>query len=1266
MGQQKATIPELAHRIWGSGLGEVPLELRKDLRANIAVPAQLQAAHGLAWPVLIRDFSEQGALLELERAQGQLPAVGDQLRLVVATMGEAAVAHETQVQVQHLQQGRLGVSFLSVSKPLLEFLRCEVLIPPHKILPPAQQKALEALQARARQFFAEAMQSWLEGVVAAFDAQIAQAMSDALRQQWRSARQGFKARQEQIAQRFDEYMQPILTHFARPGQAQEASRQAQMRQLSLIDKDEFESWLVVKVMITRIEGRYREHLFALQLRLDQMMGVAAGKQLNPFAALIACDALKYALVGGPLASDVERLIYRAFGERLLEPLGALYEELNAILIRHGVLPELDLARVMVAQKRQEAPGKTPAKPLPEQEQPGQPSASVPEAAPAASSSARMGSAMQEFSALQARARASYATAMRIAELSQWVQEVPEEPAQPLQTASHEDLLASLQKMQAQAVKGTQMVQSLQKNLAHQGQSLNRQDLATCQMVDALLESMTAHDSLAHGVQPWFESLKIPLLKLVLQNEQVFQIDDHPARLVLNRLARLGMRGQVLSVDQRAEIDSMLAEVAVSNPTQDEDFARLLPQLDALVQRQDEVVERNLRRVAQVAESEQKRDLAKQRVDEELDERLAGKHVPRVLMTLLEMGWRDLLVMTHVRHGEQHDEWHQHWSVIDELLARDAQAGSGQLELRELVHRIKEGLHASGANISAEDNKRMGADLKLLLEQDAQAGNIPRVAFPQRQRRAHEEVEDDPALERWRQRCRQLQAGDWVALERPQTAQERMRLAWIGQNHSRFVYVNHQGMRVSDFSLDDMARLLQGGDLNLLEAAPASPVDEAMEKMVQTMYDQLAWAGMHDELTGLFNRREFEHQVEQALAYCRRTRVKHVLAQIDLNQFALVNKDAGYEAGDKLLREMVGLLEAMPHRNKCLARLGGDVFGVLLIDIDPGQAQAQLAVLMQAVADYRFTHADKTFHLGCCIGAVAVSHVDESADMLLRSAESACSIAKETPGGQRMQWWLPDDRDQARRQEVMAWVSRLNQALDEQRLELRCQKIAPLSELAQGDGAHYEVLLSMQGDDGHLISPGEFMQAAERYNRMHAVDRWVIEKVLQWMQEHADKMEALGGFSINLSGHSLNDEGLMEFVFDKFMTYKVPRHKIVFEVTETTAIANLADAADFIHEMKRIGCRFALDDFGAGMSSYSYLKNLPVDFIKIDGSFIKNLDRDKQDWAMVKSIHEMAHMLGKQTIAEYVENEMILAKLTEIGVDFVQGYGIEKPRLLSSL
>ncbi len=1242
------------------------MELRRDLRANIAVPASVLDEKGKSWFVLIRDFSEQGAQIEFERVATDMPRSGARLRLCVGVGEGDAPAYELEVQVQHERQGRLGVRFLSAANHLLEFLRREILLPPQKILPVSLQKALEDVQKQGMDFFEMVLPRLLEAIVQAFEQAMQQAGSDAERLRLSEARQSFKARQEVVAQRFHEYIEPIIRHFARPGQAQGVEHQAQIRQLSLIAKEEFESWLVVKVMITKVEGRFREGLFALQLRLDQMMGAAAGKQLNPFAPLIACDALKYALVGLPLPVQIEKMIYQVFAEQVLDRLGRLYDTLNVTLIRHGVLPELDLARVMAASK---VPAQAASKTVPSEVK--EEDARIPLAPVRADAKpASAGAALQGFSAspAPAPARTSYATALRIAELSQWVQEMPvaATSVEQRQVASRENLLVSLQRLQQGGGDVLHMVESLQKDLAQSGQMLSRQDFATCQMVDGLLESMTAHDSLAQDVQPWFESLKLPLLKLVLQNERLFQIDDHPARLVLNRLARLGMRGQILVQQQREQIDALLAQLVASSLTQDEDFAAVLPQLDALVQSQDALVERNLQRVAQVAESEQKRDLARRRVDEEIDTRLAGKHVPRVLLTLLEMGWRDLLIMTHVRYGEEHEEWRQHWSVIDELLTRDVDAASGQLELRELVHRIKEGLHASGVTVSAADKIRMGADLKLLLGQGGDPGGVPRVPFPRRRTRADDEADMAPWMERWRQRCRQLQVGDWIELQRAHGATERMRLAWIGQNHERFVFVNHQGMRVSDFSLDDMARLLHGGELILLDMAPASPVDEAMEKMVQNMYDQLAWAGMHDELTGLINRREFERQVEQALAYSRRTRVKHVLAQLDLNQFGLVNKDAGYEAGDALLRELVGLLDGLPHANKKLARLAGDVFGILLVDIDQAQAQTQLTDLMQTIADYRFTYTDKIFHLGCCVGAVVVAHTDESADMLLRGAESACSMAKETPGGQRMQWWLPNDQEQARRQEVMSWVSRLNQALDEHRLELRCQKISPLSEAAQHAGAHYEVLLAMQGDDGRMISPGEFMQAAERYNRMHAVDRWVIENVLQWMVEHKEKVADLGGFSINLSGHSFNDEGLLEFIFERFTAYDVPRDKIVFEVTETTAIANLVDAADFIREMKRIGCRFALDDFGAGMSSYAYLKNLPVDFVKIDGSFVKHLDEDKQDLAMVKSIHEMSHMLGKQTIAEYVENDLILAKLAEIGIDFVQGYGIEKPRLLSSL
>ena len=281
---------------------------------------------------------------------------------------------------------------------------------------------------------------------------------------------------------------------------------------------------------------------------------------------------------------------------------------------------------------------------------------------------------------------------------------------------------------------------------------------------------------------------------------------------------------------------------------------------------------------------------------------------------------------------------------------------------------------------------------------------------------------------------------------------------------------------------------------------------------------------------------------------------------------------------------------------------------------------------------------------------------------MRSADEACYAAKDA-GRNRMQEYELGDARMMRRRGVMEWVTQLDKAMDDGRLILNCQRIAPVQVASNGSRSHYEILLTMRDELGDLMPPSEFILAAETYNRVTMVDRWVVENVLTWMADHRNSLDSFGGFAINVSGHSVNDESFADFVLEQFSRMQAPTSKVCFEITETAAIANLDNARDFMNRMKIIGCRFSLDDFGTGLSSYSYLRNLPVDYVKIDGVFVKELEqRTPSDYAVVRSINEIGHYLGKKTIAEFVENDAILTQLREIGVDYAQGYGIEKPGL----
>jgi diguanylate cyclase (GGDEF)-like protein/PAS domain S-box-containing protein len=428
---------------------------------------------------------------------------------------------------------------------------------------------------------------------------------------------------------------------------------------------------------------------------------------------------------------------------------------------------------------------------------------------------------------------------------------------------------------------------------------------------------------------------------------------------------------------------------------------------------------------------------------------------------------------------------------------------------------------------------------------------------------------------------------------------------------------------------------------------------------QKMALEMTYQATHDALTGLINRREFERRLEHALQTGKQDKKEHSLLYLDLDQFKVVNDTCGHTAGDELLKQLTGVLQAKLRSGDTLARLGGDEFGVLLESCPTGPALRIADLLRQTVHEFRFTWDGKIFPLGASIGLVTFSDGEETLSDILRMADAVCFLAKDN-GRNRVQVYTAEDKSLAKRRGEMGWVGRIQKALEEQRFVLYTQKILQLSNNSES-GEHYEVLLRMKDEDGILVPPMAFIPAAERYGLMPELDRWVIAtSFAQYAGRHPEG-SSLGTCSINLSGTSICDESLYEFLVEQFDLHKVPPAGICFEITETSAIANLIQANILIGKLKDLGCRLSLDDFGSGMSSFSYLKHLPVDYLKIDGGFIKDMINDPIDRAMVEAINNIGHVMKIETIAEFVENDSTLEALRGIGVDFAQGYGIERPR-----
>ncbi len=423
--------------------------------------------------------------------------------------------------------------------------------------------------------------------------------------------------------------------------------------------------------------------------------------------------------------------------------------------------------------------------------------------------------------------------------------------------------------------------------------------------------------------------------------------------------------------------------------------------------------------------------------------------------------------------------------------------------------------------------------------------------------------------------------------------------------------------------------------------------------------QLQYLATHDALTKLVNRGEFEHRLKLLLLSVQQNCGHHSLLYLDLDQFKIVNDTCGHAAGDVLLRQITQTLKQQIRKPDTLARLGGDEFAVLLENCELEDAERTAEKLRLSVQNSRFCWQDKYFDIGVSIGVASISDTHNDIQQIMSTADMACYMAKDL-GRNRIHTYVEGNTELVRQRGEMAWVSRLTSALNDQRFILYCQKIQSLTEAKV---AHFEILVRFEDESGQAVLPDRFISAAERYDLMPAIDRLVIRNTLAMFETHPSFTESLDLCSINISGKSLGQADFLDYVEQELKVSRIPPSKICFEITETAVIANLEYAKIFISTLKSRGCFFALDDFGTGMSSFSYLKQLPVDFVKIDGRFVKDIHVDPVCRAMVKSIHDVAKVMKIKTTAEYVENEAILEVLKNIGVDYAQGYHIHIPVLL---
>ncbi|MCU4674551.1 ammonium transporter [Catenovulum sp. 2E275] len=431
---------------------------------------------------------------------------------------------------------------------------------------------------------------------------------------------------------------------------------------------------------------------------------------------------------------------------------------------------------------------------------------------------------------------------------------------------------------------------------------------------------------------------------------------------------------------------------------------------------------------------------------------------------------------------------------------------------------------------------------------------------------------------------------------------------------------------------------------------------------QIIQRQLNHQAKHDGLTGLINRTEFDRCLAELVEDSIHTKQSHILLYIDLDRFKIVNDLCGHQAGDELLRQVAHYMKQKIRSSDILARLGGDEFAAILYHCDIEKGQKVAENIRDKIESYRFNWEGKEFTVTTSIGVIPIDQYSNSVNDIIQLADAACYASKDL-GRNNVYLYQPDDKEINARKSQVKWVSRINQALEQDKFKLYFQQIAPVNSLEKS--LKFEVLLRMHLDD-EIYMPGAFIPTAERYNLMHSIDQWVIKNSFKWLSENKGKLPKQLTCSINLSGESINKPELKNFIMAMLDKYSIDGGHIVFEITETIAISNLHKASDVMEQLRKVGIRFALDDFGSGLSSFGYLKSLPIDYLKIDGSFVKDINNNTFDQAMVDAINKIGHTMGLKTIVEYVSNAQVKSTLESIKVDYLQGYYIHKPSPIDNL
>ncbi len=1199
-------------------------------------------------PCRIRNYSTGGLYLQVEHLDKLIQSEeGDNHKLQKISARITIQRHdapsmpplEIPVHITHTRGDGFGIAFMESQEEVTGYLQGLGSSDHRETSNNSKDTPLTGLQNRLRDY----LKSQHEPMVRLAKEALLEA-SDTASQQHQSeliyASNSIWSDRDALLKRLLEQIDDIFEYLTSKGTVKPDDSQ----ELALIDQNEFDEWVDIVTLARRIDSRLMGELNSLSQCITYLIRTPVNNDSNPVSPYKLIWAFKNALQPCGFGKQPQQICFQVFAEQILAQIQGLYQQMLSELEKQGITNKASVSEKAVVDTTPDQPDHVP---LPTRK---------PKNLINILSGAMGGGKKQK----KGDTRSSTHQVSSHAAISNTLDSLVQGNSRHLADRIEHQL-------GGHAAPGGELHLSTE----------DRQTIDATEKLVIAIQQDPRHNS---ETRQLLKQIQLPLAKAALDNPAILNDPNHTSRQLLNEIDQLALftsdgrtKGDTTGSGQKLQGIIAALEAAGGKA----DLEQVRTEISTLLDEQKSSYKQNLTQVIDGCKDGQHTQDARSRVKQLLTDEL-GDEISVVVDRLLKFGWTGLLIIIASDTNRGARRWKAYCNVLS-LLIQLFQPDRYKIKLKtkaseQLMQMLRKGFKTY--NLNPEESGELIGQIKQVLDHDNplfQELNSQRVAVTQDYIESLLPPQKEPvreptpqASESYLKLAASIQIGDWIVAQQQQGHVRALNLAWQDFESNRCIFVGGDGAKALDCTLNELALGFEQSRYSQIDDGGLPLVERAVSRVLKQTFERLRIESDSDPLTGLFNRRAYDRELIRLIQISQDEGSQQILICLDIDQFSLVNELCGIAGGDQLLSKIATICDSYLSRPNMLARTGDNKFSILIEHCSAEEGFQIAESQRRAIENYRYSWDGNHISTTVSAGLVTIDKHSAQPDYLTQAANSACSLAK-SDGGNCCRLYQPDEDVYSQRKRLAQAVPVIEKALEENQLGLAAQIITPVF-AGEGKTTHHEILLRVLDEEGQTKSPVDFIQAAERYDRMRAVDHWVINRFFQWAeaQHNLGQLQKMGGFNLNLSGQSMNDPAFEHFLKEKIQNSPLPTELLAFEITETSVVTKMEQVKALVNRIRALGCKFYLDDFGSGYASYSYLKELPVDVIKIDGIFVKELVEDETSRAMVKSITEVSHQMGKQVVAEFVENEAILFALRDLEVDFAQGYGVGRPVPLSKI